>query len=828
MAMPPRPMGTLVDSGQMQGGMDEDLPAVDVSVPQATDFSGGAEVIPQEDGSAIVEALADMIQQAEAEAPLEHDANLADFLDEAYLGELSNELRAAFEEDMESRSEWEEAYTKGLDQLGVKYEDRTEPFQGASGVTHPLIAESVTQFQAQAYKELLPAGGPVQTQILGAQNAEKEGQAQRVKDFMNYQIMEVMEEFDPDMDQLLFYLPLSGSTFKKVYYDEGKQRPVSKFIPAQDLVVPYHASDLQTSPRVTHVLRMDFNQVRKMQVAGFYRDVDLQSSSISPDEVRQKVDEIQGTSKTYSDDVYTLLEMHVDLDLEGFEDMSPDGEPTGIQLPYIVTIDQSSGEVLSVRRNFEENAELARKQQYFVHYRFMPGLGFYGFGLIHMIGGLGRAATSILRQLIDAGTLANLPAGFKARGVRVRNDDEPLQPGEWRDIDAPGGNIRDSIIPLPYKEPSATLAQLLGALIEGGRRFVSLADQQTSNMNQETPVGTTMAMLERGMKVMSAIHKRLHFAQKTEFRILARIIAENLPPEYPYQVAGAEQTIKATDFDDRVDIIPVSDPNIFSMAQRVTLAQTQLQLAQSNPQMHNLHAAYRRMYQALEVQNIDEILPPTPQPQPMDPALENARGLMGQLLQAFPDQDHDAHIKIHVMFMKTPLVMTSPQVMGTFYAHLQEHIAMKARQTVMTEIQGLISQVTLNAQAGAVDPMQAQQKIQEVQQQMQDPAEIEKLVALQQMQIMQQTLAEITPQGQDPMSDPLVQIRMQELALKQQSEQRKSEMDEAEMMMDAAKLQQQAATDAARIESQEEIAENRNTVNRERIDVQRQNMMRRG
>jgi len=403
-----------------------------------------------------------------------------------------------------------------------------------------------------------------------------------------------------------------------------------------------------------------------------------------------------------------------------------------------------------------------------------------------------------------------------------------LQPGEWRDIDAPGGNIRDSIIPLPYKEPSGTLAQLLGALIEGGRRFVSLADQQVSNMNQETPVGTTMAMLERGMKVMSAIHKRLHYAQKTEFRILARIIAENLPPEYPYQVAGAEQTIKATDFDERVDIIPVSDPNIFSMAQRVTLAQTQLQLAQSNPQMHNLHAAYRRMYQALEVQNIDEILPPPPQPQPMDPALENARGLMGQLLQAFPDQDHDAHIKIHVMFMKTPLVMTSPQVMGTFYSHLQEHIAMKARQLVMAEIQGLISQVQLNAQMGAVDPQAAQQKIMEVQQEMQNPAEVEKLVALQEMQIMQETLAEITPQGQDPMSDPLVQIRMQELALKQQSEQRKAQMDEAEIMIDAAKMQQQAATDAARIESQEEIAGNRNDVNRERIEVQRQAMQRRG
>jgi hypothetical protein len=828
MALPPRPMGSIVDSGQTQGGFDENLPSVDVSVPQVEDFAGGAEVIPQEDGTAVVQALADMIQQAEAEAPMEHNANLAEFLDEGYLGELSTELRAAYEDDQESRSEWEEAYTKGLDQLGVKVVERTEPFQGASGVTHPLIAESVTQFQAQAYKELLPAGGPVATQILGKQDPEREAQAQRVKNYMNYNIMEVMEEYDPDMDQLLFYLPLSGSTFKKVYYDEAKQRPVAKFIPAQDLVVPYHASDLATSPRVTHVLRMDYNEVRKMQVAGFYRDVDLQTSDAGPDEVREKVDEIQGTSKTYADDVYTLLEMHVDVDLEGFEDMSPDGEATGIQLPYIVTIDQESGEVLGIRRNFEENGELAKKQQYFVHYKFMPGLGFYGFGLVHMIGGLGRAATSILRQLIDAGTLANLPAGFKARGVRVRNDDEPLQPGEWRDIDAPGGNIRDSIIPLPYKEPSATLAQLLGALIEGGRRFVSLADQQVSNMNQETPVGTTMAMLERGMKVMSAIHKRLHYAQKTEFRILARIISENLPPEYPYEVAGAERSVKAQDFDGRVDIIPVSDPNIFSMAQRVTLAQTQLQLAQSNPQMHNLHAAYRRMYNALEVQNIDEILPPPPQPKPMDPALENARGLMGQLLQAFPDQDHDAHIQIHVMFMKTPLVSTSPQVMGTFYAHLQEHIAMKARQMVMQEIEGLISQVQLNAQMGAVDPMQAQQKIQEVQQQMQNPAEVEKLVAMQEMQIMQKTLAEITPQGQSAMDDPLVQIRMQELALKQQSEQRKAEMDQADMMMDAARLQQQAATDAARIESTEEIADNRNEVNRERIAVQRQNVLRRG
>tara|TARA_R100001377_G_scaffold8035_1_gene4212 strand:- start:53 stop:2539 length:2487 start_codon:yes stop_codon:yes gene_type:complete len=828
MALPPRPMGTLVDTGEMQGGPDEMLPSVDVPVDMPEDFSGGAEVIQNADGSAIVQSLADMIQEAEAEAPMEHEANLAEYLDDGYMGELSSELRSSYEDDQTSRADWEEAYTKGLDQLGIKQQERTEPFQGASGVTHPLIAESVTQFQAQAYKELLPAGGPVQTQVMGKQDAEREAQAHRVKAYMNYQIMEIMDEYDPDMDQLLFYLPLSGSTFKKVYFDEAKQRSVSKFIPAQDLVVPYSASDLNTASRVTHVLRMDYNQVRKMQVAGFYRDIELETGDLETNEVREKVDEIQGLSKTYTDEIYTLLEMHVDLDLEGFEDMSPDGEPTGIQLPYIVTIDESSGDILSVRRNYDEGTDLAKKRQYFVHYKFMPGLGFYGFGLIHMIGGLGRAATSILRQLIDAGTLANLPAGFKARGVKVRNDDEPLQPGEWRDIDAPGGNIRDSIIPLPYKEPSATLAQLLGALIEGGRRFVSLADEQTNNMSQDTPVGTTMAMLERGMKVMSAIHKRLHYAQKTEFRILARIFAENLPQEYPYDVAGAERTIMATDFDGRVDIIPVSDPNIFSMAQRVTLAQTQLQLAQSNPQMHNLHAAYRRMYMALEVQNIDEILPPTPEPQPIDPAVENARALMGEILQSFPDQDHDAHIKIHVMFMKTPLVTTSPQVMGTFYAHVQEHISQKARQTVMKEIENLIVTVQQQIQSGAVDPAAAQQQIAEVQQQMQNPAELEKLIAAQQLEIMQETLDQLIPPGQDPMSDPLVKIRMQELEIKQREADRKANTDKSELLLEAARMEQRAVTDAARIESTEDIAGNRNDVNRERIEVQRQGMNRRG
>jgi len=823
MALPP-----LLDSGISPEDMMPTEASVDISVPQPEDFAGGAEVLDDGQGGAIIQALAEAIQGAEEEAQIPHNANLADFLEDGYLGEISSDLRASYEDDMESRSEWEETYTQGLDQLGVKYDERTQPFQGASGVTHPLIAESVTQFQAQAYKELLPSGGPVKTQVLGLQDVAREEQAARVKDFMNYQIMEVMEEFDPDMDQLLFYLPLSGSTFKKVYFDEAKQRAVSKFIPAQDLVVPYAASDLATASRVTHVLRMDGNEIRKMQLAGFYRDVELSAFNHESD-VRQKVDEIQGTSRTYSDEVYTILEMHVDLDIERFEDMAPDGEPTGVAIPYIVTLDEGSGHILSVRRNFEEGGGIAKKQQYFVHYKFMPGLGFYGFGLIHMIGGLGRAATSILRQLIDAGTLANLPAGFKARGVRVRNDDEPLQPGEWRDIDAPGGNIRDAIIPLPYKEPSATLAQLLGVLIEGGRRFVSLADQQTGDTNSAAPVGTTVAMLERGMKVMSAIHKRLHYAQRQEFRVLARIFRDNMPDDgYPYDVVGGDRMIMATDFDGRVDVIPVSDPNIFSMAQRVTLAQTQLQLAQSNPQLHNLNAAYRRMYQALEVQNIDEILPPPAEPQPLDPAIENARALMGEILNTFPDQDHDAHLRMHMAFMKTPLVSTSPQVMGTFYAHVMEHVSQKARKMVRAEIEAIIAQAQLAAQSGAIDPQAAQQQIMKVQQDMQDPAQMEQLISLQMEKIMSEILPGLLPAGNDPMSDPLVQIRMQELAIKQQDLQRKTEEDQGDMLIELQKMQQQAASSAARIESSEEIADNRNDVNRERIQVQRDKMQQGG
>jgi len=825
MALPPRPMGSLTDSGiEAPQGMD-------VEIPQAPDFAGGAEVVQQPDGSAIVQALMGGVAdglEVETEQ-YDHMANLAEIIDDGILGEISSELRSLYEEDMESREDWEEAYTKGLDLLGIKYQERTQPFEGASGVTHPLIAESVTQFQAQAYKELLPAGGPVKTQVLGSKTMEKEAQASRVKNFMNYQVTEVMEEFDPDTDQMLFYLPLSGSTFKKVYFDPTKARAVSAFVPAEDLVVSYSATDLNTAPRVTHVLRMDGNQLRKMQVAGIYKDVEVTVDDNVDDQVRDKVDELEGLSKGYTDDIHTVLEMHVDLNLEGFEDIGADGQPTEIKLPYVVTIDHGSGEILSITRNYDQEDSLKRKRQYFVHYKFLPGLGFYGFGLIHMIGGLGRAATSILRQLIDSGTLANLPSGFKARGIRIRNDDEPLSPGEFRDIDAPGGDIRNSIIPLPFKEPSGTLAQLLASLIEGGRRFVSIADQQIGDgaKSGDMPVGTTVALLERGMKVMSAIHKRLHYAQKTEFRLLARIFAENLPPVYPYEVAGAPSEIKAQDFDGRVDVIPVSDPNIFSMSQRVTLAQTQLQLAQSNPQIHNLHEAYKRMYQALEVQNIDEILPAKKEPKPTSPSIENAKGMQGELLTAFQQQDHDAHIMAHITFMKLPLVSTSPNIYAIFMGHLQDHVSMKARLTVMAQVQeqqAQAQQMALAAQMGAVDPMMAQQQMQAASAMSEDMVEAE--VARLEAQFTQEIIQMLAPPaGQQ---DPLVAIRQQELAIKANESERRAAQDAAELDLERQKLQQRAMTDAARIELQEEIAEDRADVNRERIQTQRELAMRRG
>ena len=810
-------------------------PDVEISVDEPMEFPGGAEIIEDADGGVTIQALLDDngMEFGQEDRSMEHGANLAEYIDDRTLRSLSSELLANYQDDLQSRQDWEEAYAKGLDLLGIKYEERSEPFEGASGVTHPLISESVTQFQAQAYKELLPSQGPVKTQIMGLKTPDTEAQAARVKNFMNYRITEVMTEYDPGMDQMLFYLPLSGSTFKKVYYDPVRGREVSEFVPAQDLVVPYSAVDLDTTPRATHVLKMQGNDVRKMQLSGAYRDIDLGegNSTDATDLVKEKVDEIDGRSKSFSDDVRTLLEFHAELELEGFEDTDMVGTPTGLKLPYIVTVDKDTNEVLSIQRNYSPNDPLKRKRQYFVHYKFLPGLGFYGFGLVHMIGGLGRSATSILRQLIDAGTLANLPAGFKAKGIRVRDNDSPIQPGEWREIDAPGMDLRNALVPLPYKEPSATLAQLLGSLVNDGRRFIALADQQMSNLNNEAPVGTTVALLERGMKVMSAIHKRLHYAQKAEFRLLARVIAENLPPVYPYAVAGAPAEIKQADFDDRVDVIPVSDPNIFSMSQRVTLAQTELQLAQSAPELHNLREAYRRMYQALEVENIDQILPLPPEPQPMDPALESGMLIQGQVPQAFPQQDHDAHVQNHLALLQMGIVSMTPLLVGVISAHIFQHLSLKAREMVEAELAQLKqqqgaqmgAQIGLAAQNGQIALPDALQQIGQIAALPPQftPDQVEARVA----QVLAELMAEIAPQLSPPQGqnqDPLVMIRMQELALKDKELAQRQDVDQKKLSLESKKILQRATSDAARIEVQEQVSEDRTQIARERIAAQQQ------
>ena len=794
MAIEPRQIAGMMEQAMGPGGPampEQAMTEVQVPLPGMEDLPPGIEIVGME------EAV-----EVEAEV-YDHNANLAEVLDQSILGSLSSDLGGLVDEDKEGRSEWEESISKGLTLLGINYEERSEPFAGASGVTHPLLSEAITQFQAQAYKEMLPPGGPVKTQILGEQSRQVEEQAQRVKDFMNYQITEVMEEFDQDTDQMLFYLPITGSTFKKVYFDPTRQRAVSKFVPAEDLVVPYHASDLRTAERYTHIVRMSENEIRKMQVGEVYRDVDLSPSEDddSDSTIRGKADEIQGLRSGYSDEMFTLFEIHVDLDLEGFADMDAEGEPTGIKLPYIVTMDEASGEILSVVRNYREQDPMRRKRQYFVHYKFLPGFGFYGFGLLHMIGGLSRAATSILRQLIDAGTLSNLPGGFKARGVRIRNDDEPVNPGEFRDLDAPGGDIRNAIIPLPYKEPSGTLAQLLGVVVDSGRRFAQVTDTKVADVNSNAPVGTTVALIEQGSKVISSIHKRLHYAQKNEFRMLAEIFQNN-PMPYPYAIgANVNPAIMAQDFDGRVDILPVSDPSIFSMAQRLSLAQTQLQLAQAAPQMHNLYEAYRRMYDALDVKNIDSILPPPQPPQPMDPATENSMALKGQQLQAFPQQDSMAHIRVHVAMIQSPAIQANPQAFGVLQAHIQDHLAIFARDVIMD----MFEQVVIKArEEGEVIPQL-------------DPNAIEAAVAQQIADTLEQLAPMLKPQTPP---DPLVQIRQQELQNDTQEIQRKMQNDTMDFQIDQAKLQQAYDTAVQRRVLQEQIANDRNEVNVYRINTQ--------
>jgi len=769
---------------------NEDIVQTSEDVAVTMDEEGGAEV--SFDPNAVDSSLKQ-----------DHSINLAETLSEQALDSLGTKLFDQYREYKESRGDWEQSYREGLELLGFKYERRTEPFRGASGVNHPVLAEAVTQFQAQAYKELLPADGPVRTQIMGAITPEKQDQAHRVKDFMNYQIMDQMKEYEPEFDQMLFYLPLSGSTFKKVYYDELLGRAVSKFVPADDLIVPYSANSLDDAEAIVHVIKMSENELRKQQVAGFYRDIDLGQPPITENQLEDKKLELEGISKDGQEDQYTLLEMHVNLDLEGYEDTSPDGEETGIKIPYIVTIAESNNKILSIRRNYAEGDKLMKKINYFVQFKFLPGTGFYGFGLIHMIGGLTRTATAALRQLLDAGTLANLPAGFKSRGIRIRDDAQPLQPGEFRDVDAPGGNIKDQFMTLPFKGPDATLLQLMGIVVSAGQRFAAIADMQVGDMNQQAAVGTTVALLERGSRVMSAIHKRLYVGLKQEFKLLANVFKTYLPPVYPYDVPGATRNIKMQDFDDRIDILPVADPNIFSQTQRISMAQSQLQLAQSNPQLHNLYQAYRSMYEALGVKNISSILPPPQQPQPLDPSMEEIAAMAGKPFQAFVGQDHKAHIDAHLNFMKSNTVQNNPMVMGALQKNILERISLMAQEQIQLEFREEL--------------MQARQIQMALQQNPNDPALIQQANQLTQTMNARKAvlIAEMTKDYMDEEQkiisefggDPLIKLKTRELDLRARQNEARAAYDEGRISLDTLKAMMNQQNTQEKLEQNEDLAE---------------------
>ena len=709
------------------------------------------------------------------EKPSKFGANLAESLDERELNTVATELVGSFEDDLDSRTDWFKTYVEGLDLLGINADSRSQPFIGASGVHHPILAEAVTQFQAQAYKEMLPAGGPVDTEVLGITDDAKLEKANRVKNFMNYQITYKMEEYDPEMDQLLFYLPLSGSAFKKVYYDPSVGRAVARFVKSEDLVVPYYAVDLLTSPRITHVIHMNENEVRKLQRSGFYKDIDMMSpgSGVDATGVDTKLEELQGLTRTISDEEFTLLEMHVDLDLEGHEDLDGNNEETGVALPYVVTICKDNNKILAIRPNYNEKDPMKKKIEHFTHYKFLPGLGFYGFGLIHLMGGLTKSVTAILRQLIDAGTLANLPAGFKARGLNIQRHDDPLQPGEWRDVDAPGGRLQDAFLPLPYKEPSGTLTNLLAALVDSGKRFAATVEDPTGDGNSEAPVGTTVALMEKGQRVMSAIHKRLHYAQRTEFKILKRVFGEFLPPEYPYQVHGASKNVFKEDFDSSVDVVPVSDPNIFSMTQRITLAQSQLQLAQAAPELHDLRESYRKMYIALNIKDIDALLPPEQEVPPRDPISEQQAAMTGDPIKAYPFQNHEAYIGAHSSFMENPMIQENPAAMQAMGANIQEHQAMLYRQ----QIEQAMGQPLPMLEDGEMEPemmnqiaMMAAQATQKVTGQAQALAEAE-------------AAAQQDPQRQ--MFDAQLQLEKEQLAQKAEDDMRDAELSMAKAQLDA-------------------------------------------
>jgi hypothetical protein len=796
-------MAEIDDTISNQPISDDAFVEQEISTPnEEIESSEGVEVTMDEEGGAEIDFDPNSLSGTESN---EHFSNLAEIMDDQYLDELGSKLYDQYTEYKESRADWEQSYKEGLDLLGFKYERRTEPFKNASGVNHPVLAEAVTQFQAQAYKELLPADGPVRSQVLGNLTNEKQDQATRVKDFMNYQIMDQMTEYEPEFDQMLFYLPLSGSTFKKIYYDDLLGRAVSKFVPADDLIVPYSANSLEDTEAIVHVLKMSENELRKQQVSGFYKDMELGEPPVTENQLQDKKLELEGISKDGQQDQFNILEMHLDLDLEGFEDVGEDGEPTGIKVPYIVTILESTNKILSIRRNYTEEDPAKNKIKYFVQFKFLPGTGFYGFGLIHMIGGLTRTATAALRQLLDAGTLANLPAGFKTRGIRIRDDAQPLQPGEFRDVDAPGGNIKDQFMQLPFKGPDQTLLSLMGVVVSGAQRFASIADAQVGDMNQAAAVGTTVALLERGSRVMSAIHKRLYVGLKQEFKLLAEVFKTYLPPEYPYDVPGASRTVKVTDFDDKVDILPVADPNIFSQTQRISMAQTQLQLAQSNPQIHDLYQAYRSMYNAIGVKDINAILPQPAQPTPLDPSLEEIASMAGTPFQAFPGQDHKAHIDAHLSFMRSNMVQNNPVVIGALQKNILERISLMAQEQIQMEFREEIQQAQQMQQMLQQQP-QNQQLIQEAQQ-LTNIVNARKAVLI----------AEMTKDYMDEEEkitggfggDPLIKLKAREVDLKSQENKRKKDEGQERINIDKMKAMMNQSQHEDKLEQNEDLAEMR-------------------
>ena len=758
------------------GGIEEDLEV---------------EVTEDADGGATLTFGEDEIERPEGA----FDENLAEVLPEQELAKISSDLRGHYEDDRVSRADWEKQYTDGLALLGLTYENRTEPFQGATGVVHPMLNEAVTQFQAGAYKELLPSSGPVRTMIIGTPTPELETASQRVQDYMNYQIMYRMREYEPEFDQMLYYLGLSGSAFKKVYFDDQLGREVSKFVPSDDLIVNYAATDLRTAERITHVIHMSQNSVRKQQVSGFYADVNIMGGKDDfRDDIQDTYDKIEGREDVGENDELTLIECHCYLDLESYPDLDSEGEETGIKLPYLVTICMDTNQILSIRRNYVESDLRKEPMQYFVQYKFTPGLGFYGFGLIHLLGNNSRSATSTLRQLIDAGTLSNLPAGFKARGLRIADDANPIQPGEFRDVDVPGNDLRGSLLPLPYKEPSATLFQLLGFVVGSAEKFVGTTELGVGDANQEMPVGTTIALMERGAKVMSAVHKRLHASLKLELELLADLFAEGAG-NYPYDVAPATPEILKADFDGRVDVLPVSDPNIFSMSQRVSLAQEQFKLAMGAPQLHNMYEAYRRMYDALGVTNIDALLNPPNDPQPIGPLLENSNVLSipdgGSPPQAFPQQDHRAHISTHVAFMQTPIMQTQPILVAALQKHVFEHLTMMAQQMAQQQVGQQGVQVPPDMMAGAVAQQEAQ---------------------------LMQEFAQLMQPPQAP--DPIIALKQQDLALREQELLTRTQTEEDKLEVEIQKSKNDDAIDRERIKSQEDIAKQRADVALYRTNLQ--------